>query len=107
MDTNNQEFTEGPVLSSDPESTEETDEMPVPRKRKKKKKGWIIVLVVLILAAGASGSYYFMQRQKPVSAVKNYLADVKAMDFDGMKSLLQSSDMSALDNADITSDAYS
>ena len=38
MDTNNQEFTEGPVLSSDPESTEETDEMPVPRKRKKKKK---------------------------------------------------------------------
>ncbi len=107
MDTNNQEFTEGPVLSSDPESTEETDEMPVPRKRRKKKKGWIIVLVVLILAAGASGSYYFMQRQKPVSTVKNYLADVKAMDFDGMKSLLQSSDMSALDNADITSDAYS
>ena len=67
MDTNNQEFTEGPVLSSDPESTEETDEMPVPRKRKKKKKGWIIVLVVLILAAGASGSYYFMQRQMRVT----------------------------------------
>lgn len=47
-----------------------------------------------------------MERQKPISTTRNYLENVQAMNFDGMKNLLQSNDMSALDNADITSEAY-
>ena len=38
---------------------------------------------------------------------EDFLENMRAMNFDGMKNLLQSNDMSALDNADITSDAYS
>ena len=37
-----------------------------------------------------------MERQKPISTTKNYLENVQAMNFDGMKELLQSNDMSAL-----------
>ena len=76
------------------------------KKRKKKKKGLIIFLIVLILAAAAGAGFYFWQRQQPVNTVKRFLEDVKAMDFDGMSSLLQNSDLTVLDNADITNAAY-
>ena len=77
-----------------------------PIKKKKKKKGLIIFLVVLLIAAAAGAGCYFMERQKPVSTVKSFLEHVRTMNFEGMKSLLQSNDMSALDNADITNEAY-
>ena len=77
-----------------------------PIKKKKKKKGLIIFLVVLLVAAAAGAGCYFMERQKPVSTVKSFLEHVRTMNFEGMKSLLQSNDMSALDNADITNEAY-
>ena len=93
MDTNNQDIYE--------------EESTAPKRKKKKKKGLIIFLVILILVIAGGTSFYFMQRQKPISATKNFLEDMRVMNFDGMKTLLQSSDMSALDNADITSDAYS
>ena len=91
MDTNNQEVYE--------------EQSAAPRRKKKKKKGWIIFLIILAVAGGTG--FYFMQRQKPISATEDFLENMRAMNFDGMKNLLQSNDMSALDNADITSDAYS
>ena len=91
MDTNDQDILE---------------EQTAPPRKRKKKKSWIIVLVIVILAAALGTGYYFMERQKPISTAKNYLDDIKAMNFDGMKELLQSNDMTALDNADITNDAY-
>ena len=62
--------------------------------------------MIVIWAAALGTGYYFMERQKPISTARNYLDDIKAMNFDGMKELLQSNDMTALDNADITNDAY-
>lgn len=91
MDTNDQDILE---------------EQTAPPRKRKKKKSWIIVLVIVILAAALGTGYYFMERQKPISTARNYLDDIKAMNFDGMKELLQSNDMTALDNADITNDAY-
>ena len=89
----------------DTASVTETEEIKVPKK-KKKKTGLIVFLIILILAVAGAAAYYFMERQKPISTTKNYLENVRAMNFDGMKELLQSNDMSALDNADITSAAY-
>ena len=86
MDTNDQDILE---------------EQTAPPRKRKKKKSWIIVLVIVILAAALGTGYYFMERQKPISTARNYLDDIKAMNFDGMKELLQSNDMTALDNADI------
>ena len=89
----------------DTASVTETEEIKVPKK-KKKKTGLIVCLIILVLAVAGAAAYYFMERQKPISTTKNYLENVQAMNFDGMKELLQSNDMSALDNADITSTAY-
>lgn len=90
MDTNNQEIYE---------------ETPV--RKKKGKIGLIIFLVVVILAIAAGVGYYFMERQKPISATKDFLENVRAMNIDGIKNLVQDEDTSALDSANITSDAYS
>ena len=89
----------------DTASISETEELNIPRK-KKKKTGLIVFLIILVLALAGAAGYYFMERQKPVSTAQNYLENVQAMNFDGMKQLLQSNDMSALDNADITNTAY-
>lgn len=94
MDTNNQEFFED----------EEVQKTPV--RKKKKKKGLIIFLVILILVIAGGAGYYFYERQKPIETTKDFLENMRAMNFDGMKALLQSNDMSALDDADITSNAY-
>lgn len=88
------------VYTDDPECT-----APV-KKKKRKKKGLIIFLVILILAAAGAAGYYFWERQQPVETVKTFLTDVQKMNFDGMKAQLQSNDLAALDNADITNEAY-
>ena len=106
MDTQDQNQYEEPLKELTGQDAEFPDEAPVRRKKKKKKTGLIIFLVVLILAVAAGIGYYFYERQQPVNTVKTFLGNVQKMDFDGMKSLLQSNDMSALDNADITNDAY-
>lgn len=74
MDTNNQEVYE--------------EQSAAPR-RKKKEKGWIIFLIILILAVAGGTGFYFMQRQKPISATEDFLENMRAMNFDGMKNLLQ------------------
>lgn len=110
MDKENQaEFKEQPQTSTSDASNMHTDhpdyEAPA-KKKKKKKKGLIIFLVILILAVAGGTGYYFMERQKPINTVKTFLSNVQNMNFEGMKSLLQSNDMSSLDNADITNEAY-
>ena len=78
----------------------------IPVKKKKGRTGLIIFLIVLILAIAGGAAYYFIQRQKPQQALDKFLGAMQKMDLDTMESLLQSSDLSALDNADIRDDAY-
>lgn len=75
-------------------------------KKKKRKTGLFIFLLVLILAVAGTAAYYFMERQKPQNTVKNFLKSMQSMDFDSMGALLQSNDLTALDNADIRNAAY-
>lgn len=86
---------------------EQTAEAPRKKKKKKGKAGLVLFIVVLVLAVGCGVGYYFLERQKPAKAVENFLTSVQKMDFASMESMLQSNDLSALDNADIRNDAYS
>lgn len=89
------------------EKQEIYEESATVRPRKKKKKtGWIIFFLVLVLAVGGGTAYYFMERQKPQITVKEFLTGMQNMDFDTMSSLLQSNDLTALDDADIRNAAY-
>lgn len=84
-------------------------EEPIPDAPAKKKKGRAVLgifLLVLILAAGSGAAYYVYQRQLPAKAVEGFLNAMQKMDFEGMEALLQSSDLSVLDNADIQNKAY-
>lgn len=103
QNSNPEPLTDSADLSPD---ISHTAPLPVLRKKKKRKKGVIILLIILILIIAAGAGYYFFQRQKPVRTVKNFLEDVKAMDFEGMSGLLQNNDLTALDDADITNAAY-
>lgn len=83
------------------------DEQSVPRKKKKKGKiGRILILLALILVIGAGVGYYFYERSQPAKELETYLAAIQSLDFDAMQSHLQSADLSALDNADVTNAAY-
>lgn len=77
------------------------------RKRKKKKRtGLILFLLVLILAAGGAAGYYMYLRTQPQEAVEEYLSAVQRLDFTAMEGMLQSNDLSALDDADLRNEAY-
>ena len=82
------------------------DESPVPKPKKKHRAGLIIFLIVLIAAIAAFVAYYFVQKQKPEKTVEQFLSCAQKMNFDKMKELLQSNDLSALDNADIRNENY-
>ena len=73
---------------------------------KKGHAGLIIFILILILAIGGGTGFYFYQRQQPRKAVENFLDSMKKMDFNTMESMIQSSDLTALDNADIRDAAY-
>lgn len=90
-----------------PETEQEEPIQPVRKKRRKRGKGLIIFLVIFALAVGSLTACYFIQRQKPIKTVETFLTYVKNMNFPGMESLLQSNDLTALDDADITNGAYS
>lgn len=78
-----------------------------PRRKKKSKKPLIICLVILLIAAAAGGvAWYLNQRHKPVEATEKFLTGMQNMDFTTMENLLQSHDLSALDDADIRDSAY-
>lgn len=73
------------------------------------KRGRVIVLIVvllLVVAGAGAGSGYFWLKSKPQKAVEQFLDGMRKMDFAAMEGLLQSKDLSALDNADIRDDAY-
>ncbi len=78
-----------------------------PRRKKKSKKPLVICLVILLIAAIAGGiAWYMVQRHKPVEATEEFLTGMQNMDFTTMENLLQSHDLSALDDADIRDSAY-
>ena len=61
----------------------------------------------LLIAAVAGGTaWYMVQRHKPVTATEEFLTGMQNMDFTTMENLLQSHDLSALDDADIRDSAY-
>ena len=75
--------------------------------RKKDKKPLMICLIILLIAAVAGGTaWYMVQRHKPVTATEEFLTGMQNMDFTTMENLLQSHDLSALDDADIRDSAY-
>lgn len=75
---------------------------------RKSKKPLVILLIILIIALiGGGTAFYLYQRKQPEQAVENFLASVQKMDFTSMENMLQSGDLSALDNADIRTSAYS
>lgn len=78
-----------------------------PRRRKKSKKPFVICLIILIIAAAAGATaWYLNARHKPVEATEKFLTGMQNMDFTTMENLLQSHDLSALDDADIRDSAY-
>ena len=78
-----------------------------PRRKKKSKKPLIICLIILLIAAAAGGvAWYLNERHKPAEATENFLTGMQNMDFTTMENLLQSHDLSALDDADIRDSAY-
>lgn len=66
----------------------------------------IVILVILVLAVAGGTAFYLYQRQQPKKTAEQFLDSMQKMDFTTMESLLQSSDLSALDNADIRNAAY-
>ena len=76
------------------------------KKNKKGHAGLIIFILILVLAIGGGSGFYFYQRQQPRKAVEQFLDSMQNMDFSTMESMIQSSDLSALDNADIRNAAY-
>lgn len=67
----------------------------------------MICLIILLIAAVAGGTaWYIVQRHKPVTATEEFLTGMQNMDFTTMENLLQSHDLSALDDADIRDSAY-
>ena len=78
-----------------------------PRRKKKSKKPLIICLIILLIAAAAGGvAWYLNERHKPAEATEKFLTGMQNMDFTTMENLLQSHDLSALDDADIRDSAY-
>ena len=73
---------------------------------KKGQAGLIIFVLILVLVIGVGTGFYFYQRQQPRKSVENFLDSMKNMDFHAMDSVIQRSDLTALDKADIREAAY-
>ena len=87
-------------------TTPDINDTALPVKKKKSRLWLILLLLVIILVVCTGTAYYFYQKKLPEETVEAFLNDMKNMNFDGMASHLQSSDLSALDNADIRNEAY-
>ncbi len=104
MNTDNNDFYDDELSRSLINNDFEDDQ---PRKRKKGKKPLLICLIILIIAAAAgAAAWYLNERHKPVEATEKFLTGMQNMDFTTMENLLQSHDLSALDDADIRDSAY-
>lgn len=78
-----------------------------PKKTKKCRLTRYLLLFIFILAVAAGAAYYFYEKQQPEKIVEEFLGYVQNMNYNGMSSLLQSNDLSALDEAYIRNAAYS
>lgn len=104
MNTDNNDFYDDDLSRSLINNDFEDDS---PRRKKKSQKPLIICLIILIIAAAAGGvAWYLNARHKPVEVTEKFLAGMQNMDFTTMENLLQSHDLSALDDADIRDSAY-
>ena len=109
VDDDNTPDVEDENEEADAEDKDVTVDEPVSSGRKRKKKkhtGLILFLLVLILAAGGAVGYYMYLRTQPQEAVEEYLSAVQRLDFTAMEGMLQSNDLSALDDADLRNEAY-
>lgn len=75
--------------------------------KKKKHTGLILIILLLILVLAGLAGYYFYERQKPQKAVRTFLEYVKQLNFDGMTSMLQSEDLSVMENTDLKDEVFS
>lgn len=73
----------------------------------KRRKIIIPVILVLLVASLAVGGYFlFNTREAPQETVLEFLAAAKLLDFDKMQTLVQSKDMSVLDETDVKSSVF-
>ena len=99
----------GPVDSSDLSSNGNPDmdtltRFPNEGKRRKLVIPVILILLVAVLAVG--GAFLFTTREAPQETVLDFLAAAKLLDFDRMQTLVQSNDMSVLDETDVKSPVF-
>lgn len=107
METENREeytFNEEETVQNTGETEEFYDE--IPPRRKKRHTGLIVFLAALILVVAAGLGYYFIAGQQPKKAVETFLGYAQNMDLASMEGMLQSQDLSSLDEADLRTDAY-
>ena len=76
-----------------------------PNKKHRKRPVGLILFSACSISTSAA-AYYLYQRRQPEEALKSYLQKIQEMDFEGMAGLLQSSDLTALDEADLRDAAY-
>lgn len=73
----------------------------------KRSKFIIPIILVLLVAALAVGGYFlFYTHEAPQETVLDFLAAAKLLDFDKMQTLVQSKDMSVLDETDVKSSVF-
>ncbi len=65
-----------------------------------------IILILLVAALGVGGYFLFYTHEAPQETVLDFLAAAKLLDFDKMQTLVQSKDMSVLDETDVKSSVF-
>lgn len=75
-------------------------------KKKKGRLGLILFLLLLILAVAGGAAYYLTQRQQPRKTVEAFLQSIQKLDLPAMENMLQSQDVSALDEVELRTDTY-
>ncbi|MCD7866772.1 MAG: DUF5067 domain-containing protein [Clostridiales bacterium] len=78
------------------------------RPPKKKRRILPAILILLLVAAVAAGGgfWYYLQWKAPQDVMESFMSSVQEMDFDAMADLLQSRDLTILDDADVRDEAY-
>lgn len=81
------------------------EELPV-RKKKKKRTVLVVLLLLLIVIVTCGGIFLYTLIQKPKKAVEQFLTAAQTLDFDSMSQVIKNGDLSPLESADLTSEAY-
>lgn len=86
-----------PQTQSEQQTTSKTKKHPIL---------WFLFFIILVVLVGVGTAYYMFEKQKPEQTLKTFLGYVQTMNYEGMGSLLQSNDLSALDEAYVRNAAY-